>query len=61
LSNAKKLGRKDEIPFPAGNLLADFAGGTYSSLIGILMCLYEREKSGKGQVWISVLMMMMLL
>lgn len=45
-----KLGRKDEIPLPAGNLLADFAGGTNSALIGILMCLYEREKSGKGQV-----------
>ena len=32
------------------NLLADFAGGGASCVIGILMALIERSKSGKGQV-----------
>ena len=30
--------------------LADFAGGSFSCIIGILMALFERTRSGKGQV-----------
>jgi len=44
------LGRSNELPSPPGNFLADFAGGTLMCAWGIVMCLYEREKSGKGQV-----------
>jgi alpha-methylacyl-CoA racemase len=35
--------------FPA-NLLGDFAGGAAFCVIGILIALLERQKSGKGQV-----------
>ena len=30
--------------------LADFAGGSFSCVIGILMALFERTRSGKGQL-----------
>ncbi|CAI5787707.1 alpha-methylacyl-CoA racemase [Podarcis lilfordi] len=45
-----KLGRKDENPYAPINLLADFAGGGVMCAMGIIMALYERTKSGKGQV-----------
>ncbi|NXF89395.1 AMACR racemase, partial [Eubucco bourcierii] len=45
-----KLGRKDEKPYAPLNLLADFAGGGVMCAVGIVMALYERTKSGKGQV-----------
>lgn len=45
-----KLGRKDENPYAPVNLLADFAGGGVMCAMGIIMALYERTKSGKGQV-----------
>ncbi|XP_044287525.1 alpha-methylacyl-CoA racemase [Varanus komodoensis] len=45
-----KLGRKDEKPYAPLNLLADFAGGGLMCALGIIMALYERTKSGKGQV-----------
>lgn len=32
------------------NLLADFAGGGLTCALGIVMALYERNISGKGQV-----------
>jgi alpha-methylacyl-CoA racemase len=32
------------------NLLGDFGGGGMLCALGILLALYEREKSGKGQV-----------
>lgn len=35
--------------FPA-NLLGDFAGGGMVAVVGIMMALFEREKSGLGQV-----------
>lgn len=44
------LGKANDKPFPPINLLADFAGGSLMCLIGILMALMEREKSGLGQV-----------
>jgi len=32
------------------NLLADFAGGSLVCVLGILIALIERDKSGRGQV-----------
>eukprot|EP01126_Amoeba_proteus_P067095 TRINITY_DN983_c0_g1_i1.p1 TRINITY_DN983_c0_g1~~TRINITY_DN983_c0_g1_i1.p1 ORF type:complete len:295 (-),score=59.84 TRINITY_DN983_c0_g1_i1:56-940(-) len=51
-----KLGRPDSPPIPPGNILADFAGGSLTCAWGILLALYEREKSGKGQVIDSAMM-----
>lgn len=45
-----KLGRKDENPYAPLNLLADFAGGGVMCAMGIVSALYERTRSGKGQV-----------
>ncbi|NXN17417.1 AMACR racemase, partial [Indicator maculatus] len=45
-----KLGRKGEKPYAPLNLLADFAGGGVMCALGIVTALYERTKSGKGQV-----------
>jgi len=39
-----------EPPIPPVNLLGDFAGGGALAVMGILLALYERSKSGKGQV-----------
>ncbi|KAJ3351800.1 hypothetical protein HDU83_008702 [Entophlyctis luteolus] len=44
------LGRSGENPTLPGNLLADFAGGSLMCVIGILIALIDREKSGRGQV-----------
>ena len=35
---------------PPLNLVADFGGGSMLVLLGIVVALYERERSGKGQV-----------
>ncbi|XP_059729817.1 alpha-methylacyl-CoA racemase [Haemorhous mexicanus] len=45
-----KLGRKNENPYAPVNLLADFAGGGVTCALGIVIALFERAKSGKGQV-----------
>ncbi|NXQ97093.1 AMACR racemase, partial [Sagittarius serpentarius] len=45
-----KLGRKDENPYAPVNLLADFAGGGVMCALGIVTALYERTRSGKGQI-----------
>ncbi|NXP16580.1 AMACR racemase, partial [Scytalopus superciliaris] len=45
-----KLGRKDENPYPPINLLADFAGGGVMCAMGIVIALYERSTSGRGQI-----------
>lgn len=37
-------------PVPPLNLLADFAGGGLMCALGIIMALFERVRSGKGQV-----------
>eukprot|EP00743_Colponemidia_sp_Colp-15_P007822 GILK01008471.1.p1 GENE.GILK01008471.1~~GILK01008471.1.p1 ORF type:complete len:396 (-),score=49.01 GILK01008471.1:79-1227(-) len=52
LSGALSLfGRNDRVPpLPPVNLLADFAGGGLMCALGILIALFERSKSGKGQV-----------
>uniref|UniRef100_A0A915HF05 Alpha-methylacyl-CoA racemase n=1 Tax=Romanomermis culicivorax TaxID=13658 RepID=A0A915HF05_ROMCU len=45
-----KLGRKGQKPTPPVNLLADFAGGGLICAFGILAALFERTKSGRGQI-----------
>ncbi|NXG10491.1 AMACR racemase, partial [Sakesphorus luctuosus] len=45
-----KLGRKDENPYAPINLLADFAGGGVMCAMGIVIALYERSRSGRGQI-----------
>jgi alpha-methylacyl-CoA racemase len=42
--------RKGEKPLPPCNTLADFAGGGMLCALGIVLALFERERSGKGQV-----------
>jgi alpha-methylacyl-CoA racemase len=42
------IGRDD--PVPPANLLGDFAGGSLMAVIGILLALHERARSGRGQV-----------
>ena len=42
--------RAGERPVPPLNLVGDFGGGSMFLLVGILSALYERERSGKGQV-----------
>ncbi|KAK4518362.1 uncharacterized protein ATC70_001715 [Mucor velutinosus] len=44
------IGRQGETPFFPVNILADFAGGGLMCVMGILMALIERSKSGKGQI-----------
>ncbi|MEE8311410.1 MAG: CaiB/BaiF CoA-transferase family protein [Candidatus Binatia bacterium] len=51
LSGALSLfGRKGEKPLPPVNLVGDFAGGGMLCALGIVMALFERTRSGKGQV-----------
>lgn len=44
------IGKKSELPIPPQNLVGDFGGGSMYCAFGILAALYERERSGKGQV-----------
>ena len=44
------LGYADRPPMPPLNLVGDFGGGSMLVLLGIAVALYERERSGKGQV-----------
>ncbi|MGF7236757.1 MAG: CaiB/BaiF CoA transferase family protein, partial [Frankia sp.] len=44
------IGRPDERPVPPLNLVGDFGGGSMFVLVGILAALFERERSGAGQV-----------
>ncbi|MCK8645501.1 CaiB/BaiF CoA transferase family protein [Mycobacterium colombiense] len=44
------LGYADRPPMPPLNLVADFGGGSMLVVIGIAAALYERERSGAGQV-----------
>ncbi|KAJ2953767.1 hypothetical protein O0L34_g1394 [Tuta absoluta] len=44
------LGSKNEPPKPPINILADFGGGSVMCALGIVLALFERTKSGKGQV-----------
>ncbi|WP_445166622.1 CaiB/BaiF CoA transferase family protein [Mycolicibacterium sp. Dal123E01] len=44
------VGRVNERPVPPLNLAGDFGGGSMFLLVGVLSALWERERSGKGQV-----------
>ena len=44
------IGFRDRPPVAPLNLVADFGGGSMFVLLGIVAALYERERSGKGQV-----------
>lgn len=44
------IGKRGELPVPPQNLVGDFGGGSMYCAFGILAAIYEREKSGKGQV-----------
>ena len=44
------IGHHGDRPIPPLNILADFAGGGQMCSLGIMMALFERSKSGKGQI-----------
>ena len=44
------IGYRDRPPVAPLNLVADFGGGSMLALVGIIAALYERERSGVGQV-----------
>ncbi len=44
------VGKAGEPATPPQNLVGDFGGGSMYCAFGIMAALYEREKSGKGQV-----------
>lgn len=44
------VGSKDRPPTPPLNLVADFGGGGTFLALGVIAALFERERSGKGQV-----------
>lgn len=44
------LGRAGEKPYAPGNLLGDFGGGGAVCVLGILLALFQRERTGLGQV-----------
>ena len=43
------IGAKGGAPIIPGVQIADIAGGTMNAAVGILLALYAREKTGKGQ------------
>lgn len=44
------IGYRDRPPVAPLNLVADFGGGSMLAVVGIAAALYERERSGRGQV-----------
>lgn len=44
------IGRRGDKPVPPLNLVGDFGGGGMLLIVGILAALYERTRSGQGQV-----------
>jgi alpha-methylacyl-CoA racemase len=44
------IGHKGDRPVPPLNLVADYGGGTMMLIAGLLAALFERSRSGKGQV-----------
>lgn len=44
------FGTSGSAPVPPQNLVGDFGGGSLYCALGILAALYERERSGRGQV-----------
>ena len=43
-------GRAEDVPTPPLNIAADYGGGTMFLLFGIMAALWERERSGQGDV-----------
>ena len=44
------IGEKGRKPVPPLNLVADYGGGAMFLVAGVLAALFERQRSGKGQV-----------
>jgi alpha-methylacyl-CoA racemase len=44
------IGPKDGAPLPPLNLIGDYGGGALYLALGILAALFERNRSGKGQI-----------
>ncbi|CAG2180047.1 unnamed protein product, partial [Oppiella nova] len=44
-----KLGKRD-LPVPPINVLGDYGGGGLMAALGVILALFERTKSGRGQV-----------
>ena len=44
------IGRKGEPPYPPLNLIGDFGGGGMMLAYGVVCALFERSRSGSGQV-----------
>lgn len=44
------IGRAGQRPIPPGNIIGDFAGGGMLLALGVISALYERARSGQGQV-----------
>lgn len=44
------IGRAGERPVPPLNLVGDFGGGSMFLVFGVMAALWERERSGQGQV-----------
>ena len=44
------MGREGDVPTPPLNLVADYGGGSMFLLLGVLSALFERARSGQGQV-----------
>ncbi len=44
------IGRAGERPVPPLNLVGDYGGGSMLLLVGVLSALFERQRSGRGQV-----------
>jgi alpha-methylacyl-CoA racemase len=40
----------DDRPVPALNLLGDFSGGSFPAVLGTVLALFARERTGRGQV-----------
>ena len=47
--------RKNDRPVPMGTQIADLAGGSLHSVIGMLTAVIHRERTGEGQ-WIDISM-----
>jgi alpha-methylacyl-CoA racemase len=44
------IGCRNEGPLPPLNLVADFGGGSLYLALGVLSALYDRQRSGRGQI-----------
>lgn len=45
-----RIGARGQNPYPPLNLVADFGGGGLMCALGIVLALFERTRSGRGQV-----------